>query len=185
MKALHRINFLAAIVFLSACTAKTGFEPYQVHGAVEADGARRYQVSDVALALSGAEATERYPDEAALQSAFAGYLDEFLGARDLRGDGYQLAVSVDWERRMIGGEQRKDNFSSAGCRFDSRILKDDKLLASDQGDPLNADSAKYNNKNILNNLKRIGESLTRSGDPESEQRELKRCAKLLVERLPK
>ena len=185
MKVLSRCSLLVVIACVSACAAKTGFEPYQVHGAVEADGAKRYQVSEVALALSGAEATERYPDEAALQSAFAGYLDEFLGVRDLQGDGYQLAVSVDWERKMIGDEQKKDAFSSAGCRFDSRILKDDKLLASDQGDPLNADSAKYNNKNILNNLKRIGESLTRSGDPESEQRELKRCAKLLVERLPK
>jgi hypothetical protein len=145
-----------------------------------------YRLAGVELALGGDEATTRYPDQGALQSAFEAALQVQIEARGLSGHGYDLDVTVRWERRMVGaGNTPKDVFSSAVCWFESRIIQDGIVLARDGGDPLNASSIKYEHKNMLNNLKRIGDTVTRAGDPASELRELERCAKLLVERLPK
>lgn len=186
MISLKKLSIIPLILLIASCASKKGFEPYSAHGDVQKMPETSYQLSGVELSLLGAKASERYPNEEALQSDLQTYLNEAIEKRGLNGQGYELNVSVQWERKMLGGgDTTKDAFSSAGCRFESKISNNGKDIASDGGDPLNASSAKYNNKNFLNNLKRIGDSITRTGDPESEQRELKRCAKLIVERLPK
>jgi len=174
------------VLLLAGCASKTGFEPYFPQDGATKTGPMTYQLADIQLVLGGDEATSRYPEQEALQASFQGFLNEQLINRELAGAEYELSVSVKWGRRMIGKEgSSKDVFSSATCWFEATISKEGELIASDSGDPLNAQTAKYNNKNMFNNLKRIGDSVSRSGDPDSEQRELKRCAKLLAERLPR
>ena len=186
MNFIKKLSVVPFVIMAASCASKTGFEPYSVQSEVQKQKGAGYQLSSVALVLSGADASERYPNEDALQSDLQGYLNEEIKERGVNGDVYDLRISVQWERRMIGKkDEEKDVFSSAGCLFESTISLDGKNIATDKGDPLNADSIASGNKNFLNNLRRIGDSLARSGDPESEQRELKRCAKLIAERLPK
>lgn len=185
MRSIFVVPVLAVMV-LTGCASRSGFEPYEAEAGAEKGGDMSYRLAAVELSLGGDEATARYPDQDALQAAFDAALQAQIEARGLSGQGYDLEVTVKWERRMVGARNApKDVFSSAVCWFDSRIIQDGTVVARDGGDPLNAGSIKYEHKNILNNLKRIGDTVTRTGDPASEQRELERCAKLLVERLPK
>lgn len=171
-------------LFLSACASKSGFEPYEATPGNEKTEAMSYKIEEGDFSLSGPDVGENYPREAELKSDFYGYLKDSIDERGVDGENYTLRVSVEWERRMSG--IKKDSvFSSAVCRFNSEIIKGGEVVAVDYGDPLNADSVKYNHKNFFNNLKRMADTFTQSGDADSEQRELKRCAMLLVERLPK
>lgn len=190
MKKFFRLAVILALpVFLAACATKSGFEPYAVTAKETTDlQPKTYQLTKVALKLGGDTATPRYPDQAALEKRFFDELQVALKQQSLEGRRYELQVSVNWGRRLIGGSdssEPRDIFSSAVCQFESNILEKGVVLATDAGDPLNANSLVYDQKNFLNNLKRIKDSISRSGDPESEVRELKRCVELLVERLPR
>lgn len=181
-----KLFVLFAMVMLAGCASRSGFEPYVAQAGATKLGEMTYRLANVDLVLSGSEATDRYLSQNALQEAFHHALQSQIEARGLSGNYYDLGVTVKWDRRMLGSDKApKDVFSSAGCWFESSITQNGIIVAHDAGDPLNATSTKYEHKNILNNLKRIGDSLTRTGDPDSEMRELARCAKLLVERLPK
>lgn len=169
-----------SFLLVSACSSKSGFEPYEASPGYEKTGVMSYQFEEGDFTLSGSE-IEGYPGQDDLKSDFFRYIKEEINDRGISGGDYIVEVSVEWGRRMSGD----DVFSSAVCQFNSKIMKNDQIVATDYGDPLNAESIKYENRNIFNNLKRIADTLTQSGDAESEQRELKRCAKLIVERLPK
>lgn len=190
MKTLIRFAIILALpVVLAACASKSGFEPYvPVMKETKDDQPKTYQLVKVSLELGGDLATPRYPDQATLEKMLADELQSALKQQSLVGARYGLRVAVKWDRKLVDGSPTKasDVFSSAGCTFVSRI-QDEKgvLIAADAGDPLNTSNSAYQQKNIFNNLKRIKDSLTRSGDPESEVRELKRCVELLVERLPR
>jgi len=182
---LFRIIALFAIIVLVGCANRNGFEPYVAQAGATKLGKMNYRLANVDLVLSGSEVTDHYLSQDALQEAFHHALQSQIEVRGLSGNDYDLGVTVKWDRRMLGSDKApKDVFSSAGCWFESSITKNGSIVAHDAGDPLNATSIKYEHKNILNNLKCIGDSLTRTGDPESEIRELERCARLLVERLP-
>jgi len=180
-----RASFVVFVfLFLSACASKSGFEPYEATPGYEKTEVMSYKIEEGGFSLSGPDVDESYPDEDGLKTDFFGYLKDAISDREVGGDNYTLKVSVEWERRM-SGIKNNSVFSSAVCHFNSEIIKDGDVVAVDYGDPLNAGSAKYTNKNIFNNLKRISDTLTQSGDADSEQREMRRCAMLLVERLPK
>lgn len=185
---VRSIFFILPVAFLAGCAAKSGFEPYAAQANAKKEGQASYRVADVVLELSGDPANGSYPDQAGLQEVFKNALTEEVSGRQLAGNSFDLNVRVSWNRRMWraleGMAASESRFSSAGCQIESRIMQDGKVLAVDQGDPLNAGSILYNQKNFLNNLKRIGNNMTGTGNVESEQRELKRCAKLLAERLP-
>jgi hypothetical protein len=189
MKKLQRLVVILALPLLfAACASKSGFEPYTATEKETKDlAAKTYQLTKVSLELGGNLATSQYPDKDVLEQAFADEIRAVLKQRSLEGTRYGLRVDVKWERRMVGGSstEAKDVFSSAGCTFMS-VIHDEKgdAVATDAGDPLNSSSMASDQRNILNNLIRIKDSLTRTGSPESEMRELKRCAMMLVERLP-
>lgn len=181
------IRYVASVfslLILAGCATKSGFESYVSQENAKKTDPISYQVTDVSLTLSGDAANERYLDQSALQEAFKKALTEQIESRQLTGNSHALSVSVKWKRtmwRVMAGAAPSDNvFSSASCLIESKILHDGKVIAIDQGDPLNAGSILYSHKNMLNNLKRIGNNLSGTGSPDSEQRELQRCAKLLV-----
>lgn len=174
---------LSTALALSACAAKSGFEPYQAQANFKKTEAMTYQLNSVQLTLGGDKATDRYPSEAILQDNFKKSLEQQLSKRSLAGSGYMLDVVVKWDRHMSGFKSG-DVFSSAGCWFESKISKNGTMIANDYGDPLNANSVMYEQRNLFNNLKRIGQTLSQTGSPDSEQGELNRCVALLAKRLP-
>lgn len=189
MNKLLRLTVILALpVFLVACASQSGFEPYVAAKEVKDLQPKTYQLTKVTLTLGGDLATSRYPDQVTLEKMLTDELQLALKQRSLEGARYGLRVLVKWDRKLVGGSSVKmsDVFSSAGCTF-AAVIHDDKgdVMAVDAGDPLNSNSMGSQQKNIFNNLKRIKDSITRSGDPESEVRELKRCVELLVERLPR
>lgn len=190
MKKLFRLAaVLVSSVLLVACATRSGFEPYVPAGKELKDlEPKTYQLTKVSLTLSGKPATSRYPDQAALEQVFADELRAALKQESLEGPRYGLRVSVNWERAMMGGSatEASDAFASAACAYES-IIHDEKgdTMAVDAGDPLSSGSIGSDQKNLFNNLLRLKDSLLRTGTPESEMRELKRCATMLVERLPR
>lgn len=179
MRHIKGISLLLAALCLSACAAKSGFEPYQAQKEHTKVQGAKYQLAEILFSLDGPTTNSAYPSEDTLSSQFLNYASDALAERGLAGDGYTLNISVEWQRHMT-----RNKFSHASCQFRAELKREEEIVALDHGDPLNADSIKSNHLNAFNNLTRLGEKLTLSGDEDSEQRELKRCAHMIVDRLP-
>lgn len=181
----------ACVLLLSACASapsnKIGY--YQLsNDVVNVDGLpKKYKLENFELTLNQKANNPDYPDEQALKAMFVEKLNQELVSQNKLAQSNGMAVDISMQyQRIFEGEAfgYSKIYATNRCAYTATLSFNGKQVASFNDDATRA-SLIDEQKSLLQNLKKVAEMTTLSGDQESEERDINTCAQRIVERLPK
>lgn len=185
------VSLTACVLALSACASspsnKIGY--YELSsGVVNADSLpKKYKLENFDLTLNQKANNPDYPNEQTLEKMFIQKLNQELVAQNKlsQGNGMALDISMQYTR-IFSGEAfgYTKAFAASKCAYIATLSLNGKEIASFNDEPMTQTTIMDEQKYVLQNLRKIAEITTFTGDKGSEERDIDTCAKRIVERLP-
>lgn len=185
------VSLTACVLALSACasspTNKIGY--YELSSdVVNADSLpKKYKLENFDLTLNQKVNNPDYPNEQILEKMFIQKLNQELVAQNKlsQGNGMDLDISMQYTR-IFAGEAfgYSKAYGSNKCEYTATLSFNGKEIASLDDEPMMRTTIADEQKSLFQNLKKVAEITTLSGDQASEEKDIDTCAKRIVERLP-